>query len=65
MVGVVCVPRAAHANLSLSGHFLEWARDIILALRSHLKAECERDENDPVSTRLRDAHIELYLMLSL
>ena len=51
------------ANLSLSGHFLEWARDIVLALRNHLKAECERDENDLVSTRLRDAHIELYLML--
>ena len=51
------------ANLSLLNHFLEWARDITLALRSHLKAEFKRVENGPVSTRLRDAHIELYLML--
>jgi hypothetical protein len=35
------------ANLSSSGHFLEWARDIILTMRSHL----------------RDAHIELHPML--
>ena len=51
------------ANLSLLGRFFEWARDIILTLRSHLKAEFKRVENDLVSTRLRDAHIELYLML--
>ena len=54
-----------HVDLSFSGHFLEWARDIILAMRSHLKAELEseRGGSDPVSTRLRDAHIELHLML--
>lgn len=51
------------ANLSLLGHFLEWARDIILALRSHLKTEFTRVQDDPVSARLRDAHVELHLML--
>ena len=62
VVGVVCVPWAMFRSLS-RGHFLEWARDIILAMRSHLKAESERGGRDPVSTRLRDAHIELHLML--
>ena len=51
------------ANLSLLGHFLEWARDIILALRSHLKTEFTRVQGDPVSARPRDAHVELHLML--
>ena len=53
----------SQANPSLPGYFHEWARDMFLSLRGHLKQEFERVESDLASARLHDAHIELHLML--
>jgi hypothetical protein len=39
------------------------ARDMFLSLRGHLKQEFKRVEGDLTSARLRDAHIELHMML--
>ena len=59
-----CASRVlSQANFSLLGYFHEWARDMILALRGHLKQEFKRVEGDLTSARLRDAHIELHMML--
>lgn len=59
-----CASRVlSQANFLLPGYFYEWARDMILALRGHLKQEFNRVEGDVASARLRDAHIELHMML--
>ena len=68
VVGVVYVPQDVlifrpQVTFPSFPSIPEWARDIVLALRGHLKAECGRDENNSVSTRLRGAHVELYHML--
>jgi hypothetical protein len=59
-----CASRVlSQANFLLPGYFYEWARDMILARRGHLKQEFNRVEGDVASARLRDAHIELHMML--
>jgi hypothetical protein len=59
-----CASRApSQANSPLPGYFHEWARDMMIALRAHLKQEFTRVSVDVASARLRDAHIELHMML--
>ena len=54
----------SYANLLSSGCLHEWAHNVFVALSGHLKQGSGQVESDPVSARLNDAHIDLYLMLA-